>query len=48
MLKNFIFTVTTGRAGQETLHNTLQEYSLDCLSEFEAPNFKPRLPFFFW
>ena len=47
MLKNIIFTVTTGRAGQETLHNILQEYSLDCLSEFEAPNFKPRLPFFF-
>ncbi len=47
MVKNFIFTVTTGRAGQKTLYNILQEYSIDCLSEFEAPSFKQSLPFFF-
>ena len=44
MVKNFIFTVTTGRAGQETLHHILQECSLNCLSAFEHPNFKQIFP----
>ncbi len=46
MVKNFIFTVTTGRAGQETLYQILQECSINCLSAFEHPNFKQKLPFF--
>ena len=46
MVKNFIFTVTTGRTGQETLYAILQQYSINCISDFEYPNFKQKLPFF--
>ena len=41
---NYIFTVTNGRSGQATLFKVLQEYSNNCISEFEAPNIKPLFP----
>lgn len=41
---NYIFTVTNGRSGQATLFKVLQEYSNNCLSEFEAPNINPFFP----
>jgi len=37
MIKNYIFTITTGRSGQMTLYDILVNYSLNCLSEFESP-----------
>ena len=37
MIKNYIFTITTGRSGQMTLYDILLNYSLNCLSEFESP-----------
>ena len=46
MKKNFIFTVTTGRSGQATLHKILKKFTLNCYSEFEAPNIDTILPFF--
>ena len=44
MIKHFIFTVTNGRSGQETLYNVLKSNSLNCHSTFEHPNIKPFLP----
>ena len=44
MIKHFIFTVTNGRSGQETLYNVLKSNSLNCYSTFEHPNIKPMLP----
>lgn len=38
MLKNYIFTVTTGRSGQATLYDILTKYSENCLPAFEEPN----------
>ena len=46
MKENYIFTITTGRSGQETLHKIIETYSTNCISEFEAPNIKPYLPLF--
>ncbi len=46
MNKNFVFTITTGRSGQATLFNILKKASVDCVSAFEAPNFKPYFPWF--
>lgn len=46
MKKNFIFTVTNGRTGQATLHKILKKFTLNCYSEFEAPNINIILPFF--
>ena len=46
MKKKFIFTVTTGRSGQATLHKILKKFTLNCHSEFEAPNINPVFPFF--
>ncbi|RPG87081.1 MAG: hypothetical protein CBD69_003845 [Crocinitomicaceae bacterium TMED209] len=46
MKKNFIFTITTGRSGQATLHKILKKFTLNCYSEFEAPSINPIFPFF--
>ena len=37
MIKNYIFTVTTGRSGQMTLYDILLKHSYNCLTEFESP-----------
>ena len=47
LTKNYIFTVTNGRSGQETLYNILKKNSKNCYSAFEAPNIKPLLPSLF-
>ena len=44
MKKHYIFTVTAGRSGQETLYYILSKNSKNCIAEFEAPNIKPYLP----
>tara|TARA_X000000950_G_scaffold108424_2_gene136738 strand:- start:3029 stop:3898 length:870 start_codon:yes stop_codon:yes gene_type:complete len=44
MLKNYIFTITNGRSGQETLYRILQKYAINCFSDFEAPNIKTLMP----
>ena len=44
MKKHYIFTVTSGRSGQETLYYILSKNSKNCIAEFEAPNIKPYLP----
>ena len=41
MIKHFIFTITNGRSGQETLYNIIKSNSINCLTNFEHPNFKP-------
>ena len=46
MSYNYIFTVTTGRSGQETLYKTIKKYTLACFCEFEPPNINPILPSF--
>lgn len=46
MNKNYIFTITTGRSGQATLHKVLQENAINCISAFEEPSIKPIFPFF--
>jgi len=38
---NYIFTVTTGRSGQETLSMLVDRYSIDTYVAFEEPNINP-------
>ena len=46
MNKNYVFTITNGRSGQATLFNILKKASVDCVSEFEAPNIDPYFSWF--
>ena len=44
MINNYIFTITTGRSGQSSLHSILKLYSKNCYSAFEAPDIKLFFP----
>lgn len=44
MIKNYIFTITNGRSGQESLYYILNKNCHNCFADFEAPNIKPYFP----